>query len=212
MHHALEATKPRGMQGKVNASNKVAVFGLTSTSLSFTKHISLPLMICCVILLFFTYSDDATATQSTGHIPATYNPPGMYTRESSIILPYLSAMIDHGNMYITQGKYYEAITCFNIVMQTDPTNIMALIGKGYALERLQKYDAAISYLDKALKIYPNNAYAILFKEDSLYGKAVTLVGLGKYQEAVTYYGMLLKMNPKFDLTTADLKIIHQFTK
>lgn len=176
------------------------------------KRIALALLICCAVLLFFSSSRDATASQSTGHIPASYNPSRMYTSESSVILPYLVAMIDHGNAYISQGKYVEATVCYTIVLRNDPTNIMALIGKGYALERLQKYDDAISYLDKALKIYPNNAYAVSFKEDSLYGKAVTLVGLGKYQEAVIYYDMLLKMNLKFDLTTTDLQVIHKFTK
>ena len=89
---------------------------------------------------------------------------------------------------------------------------MALIGKGYALDKLARYDDAISCLDKALKNYPDIAYAVLIKEDALYGKAVSLVKAGNYQEAVIYYGEILKMDPKFVFTEADLDVIHKFAK
>jgi tetratricopeptide (TPR) repeat protein len=175
------------------------------------RYLALSLVLSCILLLYFSSSSDANASQSTGHVSTKYMPPGMYSRYSSHI-QYLGAMIDHANVYVSHGKYYEAISSFDKVLKNDPSNFMALLGKGYALEKLEKYDEAISYLDKALKIYPNNAYAILFKEDSLYSKALTLVSLGKYGEATSYYEIILKMNPKFDLSTTDKSIIQKYSQ
>ena len=78
-------------------------------------------------------------------------PHGMYSKYDPWF-QYTGTMIDHGNVYINQGKYYESILSFNKVLQDDPTNIMALKGKGYALGKLQKYDDVISSLDMALKL------------------------------------------------------------
>lgn len=51
-----------------------------------------------------------------------------------------------------------------------------------------KYEDAIFYCDKALKIDPNHLYA-------LNNKAFALFNLGRYEEAISYYDKVLKMNP-----------------
>lgn len=178
------------------------------------QSLTLILLIFCVSLLSFLSSKDATASQTqVGHVPISYLPAGMMTKESTTSsLQYIGAIITHGDYHLIHGRYYEAIAYYDKALQNDPNNLLALIGKGYSLDRLGKYDYSISCLDKALKIYPHNAYAILFKEDALYGKAVSLVSLGKYNEAVIYYDEILKIDSKFVLTETDLKIIHKFSK
>jgi len=127
-------------------------------------------------------------------------------------LDYIGVSIYSGNLEISKGNYFEAIGYFDKVLENDPTNIIALQGKGYALANIGKYDDAISSLDKVLKIYTHNPIVILIKEDALYGKAVSLANLGKYQEAAIYYDKILKMDPKFSFTETDMKVIQKFTK
>ena len=52
--------------------------------------------------------------------------------------------------------------------------------KGLALDNLGKYEEAIEWYDKTLKIDPNNVFA-------LYNKGFALNNLGKYQEAIEWY-------------------------
>ena len=52
--------------------------------------------------------------------------------------------------------------------------------KGLALNNLGKYEEAIEWYDKALKIDPNDVNALNNKGKALYN-------LGKYQEAIEWY-------------------------
>ena len=165
---------------------------------------------CCAILLIIPLTGTAIA-QPSQHIPIAYIP----STTCVGCLPvtgFIGLLVDSGNIHLINGQYAAAMACYDIALQNDPKNIMALIGKGYVFEKWQKYDEAVTYFDKALKIYPNNAYAVLLKEDSLYYEAVDLVKHGKYQEAATYYGLVMKMDPKFVLTESDLDIIHKYIK
>lgn len=142
------------------------------------KSTLLALSAICLLLLFFSFSSRyATA------------------------LEYVGTMLYSGYHYLDYGKYFQAIYCFNKVLQGDPTNSDALTGKASALIKLHMYDKAIPYLDKVLKMYPHNFNAI-------YGKAVVLSSIGKYNESLSYYEQIQKMAPTFPLTKKDLKIIH----
>ena len=57
-----------------------------------------------------------------------------------------------------------------------------------ALHNLSKYQEAIEWYDKALKIDPNNILA-------LNNKGLALSNLGKYQEAIEWYDKALKIDP-----------------
>ena len=55
-----------------------------------------------------------------------------------------------------------------------------MYNKGLALGNLGKYQEAIEWYDKALKIDPNYV-------DALNNKGIALNNLGKYQEAIEWY-------------------------
>ena len=177
-----------------------------------SSEITFVLLAFCTLLLFLSSSKEATATTSqTVHLPFSYTPVGTCW-DCPAEYYFIGAWVFNGNHELGQGNYFEAIGYFNLVLENDPTNIMALLGKGYALANIGKYDDALSLLDKALKAYPNNPYALEIKEDALYGNAVFLANVGKYQEAVTYYDEILKIDPKFAFTEMDMNVIQKFTK
>jgi tetratricopeptide (TPR) repeat protein/streptogramin lyase len=66
----------------------------------------------------------------------------------------------------------------------------SLIGKGVALDNQGKYQEAIEWYDKALRIDPNNVSA-------LYGKGLALYNLGKSQEALEWYDKALRIDPNY---------------
>jgi tetratricopeptide (TPR) repeat protein len=169
---------------RVDALNKEKKFSISEIPVIirsyFMKNMLLVLSTFCALLLLFSFfPKDVSAFQDLG---------------SNISL---------GNYYLKHDRYYEAITYYNKALGIDPNNFDSLLGKGYALDKLQKYEKAIPYLDKALKIYPHNFYA-------LYEKAVALSGLGRDKEASVYYDLILKMDPKFPLAEKDLQAIRTY--
>ena len=60
-----------------------------------------------------------------------------------------------GGEYLRSRDYNKAVTCFDKALAIDPNSILALSGKGFALEFLTKYEEAITYYDKVLKLDPN---------------------------------------------------------
>ena len=57
---------------------------------------------------------------------------------------------------------------------------------------LGKYQEAIEWYDKALKIDPNNVFA-------LNNKGLALSNLGKYEEAIEWFDKALKIDPNMFL-------------
>ena len=66
--------------------------------------------------------------------------------------------------------------------------LYALDNKGLALYNLGKYEEAIEWYDKVLKIDPNDVNA-------LNNKGLALNNLGKYQEAIEWYDKALEIDP-----------------
>ena len=104
-----------------------------------------------------------------------------------------------GDSLIKFGKYDEAITYYDKILEIDPNNVDALINKGVALGNLDKYNEAISYFDKVLEIDPNNVYA-------LNNKGTSLIKLSRYKEAISYFDIVLEINPR-DTVALDNKQI-----
>lgn len=89
-----------------------------------------------------------------------------------------------------QGKYQEAIKCFDKAIKINPDNASACVNKGVALKNLDKYQEAIKCFDQAIKI--NSADAAIY-----YNKGVAFEYLGNYQEAIKSYNQALKVNPDY---------------
>ena len=100
--------------------------------------------------------------------------------------------IEKGYVLNDQGKYLEAIECFNKALEIDPEYAEAWNNKGISLRKLGRYEEAIECYDKALEINPRLA-------ESWHNKGIALNELGRYHEAqkcLRIAGMLkLGLNP-----------------
>ena len=79
-------------------------------------------------------------------------------------------LLEKGNNFYKDGKYYEAIDCYEKVLIINPKNLTACCNKANALYALDYYGEAIIYFEKVLKVDPDNYLALEYKkkaEDAL---------------------------------------------
>ena len=69
-------------------------------------------------------------------------------------------LFEKGMQAITEQDYDEAISIFDIILESDPNNVGTLINKGAALVELGNYDEAIINFDKVLEIDQKNEKAL----------------------------------------------------
>jgi Flp pilus assembly protein TadD len=96
----------------------------------------------------------------------------MVGRSGSTLMKLIKKGIALGN----QGKYDEAIKCFNDAIRLDPKNVDAWNNKGVTLVIQGKYDEALKAFDEAIRIDPNLVGA-------WNNKGVVLDALGRTAEA-----------------------------
>jgi|GEM_PF-1137865 len=123
----------------------------------------------------------------------------------------------------SEGRYEEAIDCYNKAIEIDPQYAEAFRDKGAALGELGLYEEAIEAFNGALEIDPksaeswrNNGVALLkmgIHEEAIkcfdkaieidpqyaeawYDKGNVLMDMGKYSEASFSYGKATELNPQ----------------
>ncbi len=89
-----------------------------------------------------------------------------------------------------QGKYDDAIKCFDETVKLDPNYADAWLGKAIALDDLGKYDEAILAYDEAISLDPNNARA-------WNNKGVALGKQGNTDEAVEAFDEAIRLDPNY---------------
>ena len=107
---------------------------------------------------------------------------------------------NRGLTYYGQGKYEEAINCYDRVLKINPEYEKALYEKARVLEKQKKYEEAIKCFVMALKINPHNTSA---REDGnrlsdnldWYKKGMELNSRKQYKEAIEYFNKTLEINP-----------------
>jgi tetratricopeptide (TPR) repeat protein len=65
-------------------------------------------------------------------------------------------MIKKGMSFLNDGKYEEALDCFEKILVTNPNNPDIWNKKGVALRSLGRYNEAIESFNKALEITPRD--------------------------------------------------------
>lgn len=104
-----------------------------------------------------------------------------------------------GNTLYSQGKYEDAIECFNKSLQMHLGNNTAWNNKGLALSKTGKFDEAIMCYDKALVISPKDYVVLNNKGSALYKK-------GEIQRAMQCYKDALELNPDSKTAKRGVKI------
>ncbi len=105
-----------------------------------------------------------------------------------------NSFLKKGEELIQQGKYDEALECYDNAISLYPDNKGGLINKGVTLLNLKRYGEALNCFDKVLTIESDDI--------ALAGKGTALGGLNKYEEALGYFDAALKIRPNNDIALA----------
>jgi len=96
---------------------------------------------------------------------------------------------ERGIFLASQGKYEEALKCFDEILKTSPADADAWCNRGLTLKLWGKYEEAIECYDKALNIAPRNLTAFC-------NKSAVLDQQGKHEEAIELCDRALEIHPK----------------
>jgi len=104
--------------------------------------------------------------------------------------------IDHlikraDTLYHVEYNYVESLKTYRQVIQTQPSNIVALNGVGHSLVKLHQNVEAIDYFDDVLSIDDNNT-------DARIGIGNALYNMDKPDEAIYHYTQALQQGPNLD--------------
>ena len=81
--------------------------------------------------------------------------------------PSIIRLFSKGNEHYQRREFELSILFYDMVLEKEPYNTMALNNRGMALQSLGRYKEAIEYDDKALEAEPENVSAISNKGSSL---------------------------------------------
>ncbi|HOT03916.1 MAG TPA: tetratricopeptide repeat protein [Methanolinea sp.] len=99
------------------------------------------------------------------------------------------------DLYYKQGKFLEAVSCFDRVIEMDPTHVNAWTEKGICLKELGRYDEAVQCFNRALELNgrtPSTYYALGETMEKL-GKETGDISL--FEKAVACFDRVLEMEP-----------------
>ena len=63
-------------------------------------------------------------------------------------------IIDEANELFLKKKFYDAIVKYEIILQSQPNNLIALNNKGYAFSKLRNYSKALACYNECLEKNP----------------------------------------------------------
>jgi tetratricopeptide (TPR) repeat protein len=91
-------------------------------------------------------------------------------------------------VYLRYGRFSNALTTIERELQLAPTNLTALVNKGYACIQVKAYEEAIPALTKVLVLDTNNTSALL-------NLAIACLRVNRLEEAQRHYELLQKSFP-----------------
>ena len=108
-------------------------------------------------------------------------------RQDSELLNH-QAWLDRGDELFELGKYEEAISSYDQVIESNPDNYKACFNRGAALYNLGQYAEAIASYDRAIEINPDSY-------EAWFSRGNVLNDLGKCAEAIASYDRAIEINP-----------------
>lgn len=91
-----------------------------------------------------------------------------------------------------EGKYLEAIECYDRGLEINPEDTDSWFNRGYALDALGHYDEALDSYTRALALNPSDI-------ESWVNKGSALMEMERYKEAMKCFDRALELQPDFAL-------------
>lgn len=101
----------------------------------------------------------------------------------------ISELSKNGYQLLRENKVFEAIDCFNHILQLDEYNNYALVGMGDAIRKRGACREAAVFYQRCLERYPGNNYA-------LFGLADCYKALNQYHKAIEIWEHYLQHDDK----------------
>jgi len=115
------------------------------------------------------------------------------TDDPEILKCKLDAITKLGAFNEKYEHYYDALECYNRVLEADPNNFGACIGKSNTLYTLKKYKESLAWYNRVLEVDPNDIQV-------WNRKGTILCFLKKYEESRQCYDKVKELNPNEDNT------------
>ena len=80
--------------------------------------------------------------------------------------PKINSILDEGNRLFLQGKFQQAISYYDKILDDDPKHISSLNNKGYALSKLKDFASAMKCYELALEICTDDLSVLINKISS----------------------------------------------
>ena len=93
-----------------------------------------------------------------------------------------------GNYFANQGRYEEALACYNWYLELKPDHPDALYNRGTTYARLERYEEALADYTRALELRPDHP-------ETLNNRGITYAKLERYEEALADYNRALELKP-----------------
>ncbi len=93
-----------------------------------------------------------------------------------------------GNYFANQGRYEEALACYNWFLECKPDHPDALYNRGTTYAQLERYEEALADYNRALELRPDHS-------DTLNNRGTTYDRLERYEEALADYNRALELKP-----------------
>lgn len=135
-----------------------------------------------------------SAQEALSALNRAMSPPGIVLPShqidlSSEALEAHIAWLERADDLFQQGRFEEALHCYEKVVQAQPKAITTWFKLGICCENLQQYDGAIQAYDEVIQLQPEDYLAWL-------KKAKALENLSHWQEALEAYEEVLRLQPE----------------
>jgi len=99
------------------------------------------------------------------------------------------ALLQQGIQAYNQGKFDEAMSLFDLILEHNPGNADALNNKGTILNIQGNFVEAQTYFERTLEIRPRSVMA-------LNNMGTSFIGQGDIEQGIQYFDKVLEMNPE----------------
>ena len=104
--------------------------------------------------------------------------------------PEAKGKLERGNRMFDEGRYADAVICYNQAIAAAPESAEAWNNRGLALENMQRKAEGLSSYDRALNLKPDY-------QQAWYNRGVALRKLERYAEAVSSYDRAVEIKSDY---------------